>query len=160
TASLQQAAPPEASGYAGARDDRVPRAGGLFTEADAQRVQEFARKQELPPLPAFQLAGPDSAASITARRFIGVWTSETGLDGIGRYAMLISEAVDPQARATGHYLWGPAPPKSRYQFGKGRYEFAGTIAGDKLTFQGSTYVATASFTDRNRLYFEQRRQDG
>src|SRR5262249_2132668 len=92
--------------------DAPAQAGGLFTAADARRVDEFVPKREPPPLPALKLSGPESTAPAPLRKFIGVWTSETGFNGAGRYAMLIIEAVDGEGRANGHYLWGPATRES------------------------------------------------
>ena len=140
----------------------ISQANGLFTEQDMQRVKTTAAEHKLLVMPPFKIEQPSRELSPRLRNFVGIWASEIGFgSGAGRHAMLIITNVAPPDRATGFYLWGAAPPQSRYQFPAGADEFEGTIKDDQLTFQGyGRYKLTATVTAQGNLTIVQVRPNG
>lgn len=131
----------------------------LLSERDMQRVRAIATKRDLPPLPALTFATSTTASS-SARKLIGVWSSETGFGGVGRHAMLVISDIDARGGTRGYYLWGPPTARSPYKFPRGSYRFDGNVVGDQLTFKSPSWEVAASSVGGRRLLLEHRRPDG
>jgi hypothetical protein len=140
----------------------ISQANGLFTEQDMQRVKKTAAEHELLVMPPFKIEQPSRELSPKLRNFVGIWASEIGFgSGAGRHAMSIITNVAAPDRATGFYLWGAPPPRSRYQFPAGADEFEGTIRDDQLTLQEyGRYNLTATATAQGNLTIVQVRPNG
>jgi DNA-binding winged helix-turn-helix (wHTH) protein len=84
---------------------RLSPPGALFTASDAKRVAELADKKHLP-VPAFEIRTPDPDVSEAARRFVGVWVSDTGWLGSKRQFMLIVTSVAKDGAVSGFSVTG------------------------------------------------------
>jgi class 3 adenylate cyclase len=125
----------------------------LPTDQDLQRVKDIATRHSLI-LPAFAIQTPKGNVAVDALKFVGIWASDVGYNGVGRQVMLIVTLVDAESRAQGFYTQGPAGPGSfDAKQGPGVLPFGGNISGDTLSFTNDNTgsVFTASF-DINAEY--------
>jgi DNA-binding winged helix-turn-helix (wHTH) protein len=132
--------------------------GALFTASDAQRVAELADKKNLP-VPAFEIRTPDHDVSEAARRFVGVWVSDTGWVASNRHFMLIVTTVTKDGAVTGYTVNGPSQPMSREPGPAYSSPLTGRVSGNTLSHNGKRpYVA--SLTEHNRIEFTRTFEDG
>jgi hypothetical protein len=113
-------------------------------------------------MPPFKIERPDLSTPDSLRQFVGVWSSEIGfVSGIGRHGMLIVTKVETPNRVGGYYIWGSPTAQSPGRFPAGADSFAGSVAGNQLTFHGSQrYSVTATLTQANKLTVVQTRDSG
>ncbi|MGD0642105.1 MAG: toll/interleukin-1 receptor domain-containing protein [Roseiarcus sp.] len=120
----------------------------LPTEQDVTRIREVAAQHGLV-LPELAYRAPSGNIDPGAVRFVGVWASEIGYNGVGRQAMLIVTTVSADLRAEGFVLNGP-PTGNGYDqsFGAFTLPFHGEIDGDSLSVKPEnakvTYTAKLS----------------
>ena len=120
----------------------------LPTEPDLTRIREIAAQHGLV-LPELAYRAPSGNIDPGAVRFVGVWASEIGYNGVGRQAMLIVMTVSADKRAEGYVLNGP-PTAHVYDpsIGASTLPFHGEIDGDVLTVKPEnaqlTYAAKLS----------------
>jgi DNA-binding winged helix-turn-helix (wHTH) protein len=132
--------------------------GALFTASDAKRVAELADKKELP-VPAFEIRTPDPDVSEAARRFVGVWVSDTGWMGSSRQLMLIVTGVAKDGTASGYAVNGPSQPMSLEPGPSYSSPLVGRVSGNTLSHNGKKpYVA--SLTAQNRIELRMKFEDG
>jgi len=137
---------------------RLSPPGALFTASDAQRIAELADKKNLP-VPAFEIRVPDHDVSAAARRFVGVWVSDTGWVGSNRQFMLIVTTVAKDGAVTGYSVNGPSQPMSREPGPAYSSPLTGRVSGNTLSHNGNRpYVAT--LTAQNRIAFSRTFEDG
>jgi hypothetical protein len=118
-------------------------AGGLFSEADAKRVQAIAERNQLPQ-PDYRFEIPGAEMPDALRRFVGVWADEKGgPEGRDRKHMLLVTRVDKDGRADGYLMTGPPAPASQTPSPPNFFRIAGAISGDTLNFTNQR--ATESF---------------
>ena len=131
----------------------------LFTASDAKRVAELADKKQLP-VPAFEIRTPDHDVSEAARRFVGVWVSDTGWMISNRQFMLIVTDVAKDGAVSGYAVNGPSQPMS-WEPGPSSSSspLTGRVSGNTLSHNGKRpYVA--SLTAQNRIEFRTTFEDG
>ncbi|MGO4872527.1 MAG: toll/interleukin-1 receptor domain-containing protein [Roseiarcus sp.] len=120
----------------------------LPTEQDLTRIRDIAAQHGLI-LPELAYRAPSGNIDPGAVRFIGVWASEIGYNGVGRQAMLIVTTVNADKRAEGYVLNGP-PTAHVYDQSVGAFTlpFDGEIDDDVLTVKPEnakiTYTAKLS----------------
>jgi len=132
--------------------------GALFTASDAKRVAELADKKQLP-VPAFEIRTPDHDVSEAARRFVGVWVSDTGWMISNRQFMLIVTSVAKDGTASGYAVNGPSQPMSWEPGPSYSSPLIGRVSGNTLSHNGKRpYVA--SLTAQNRIEFRMTFEDG
>jgi DNA-binding winged helix-turn-helix (wHTH) protein len=132
--------------------------GGLFTASDAKRVAELADKKHLP-VPAFEIRTPDHDVSEAARRFVGVWVSDTGWINSSRQFMLIVTSVTKDGAASGYAVNGPSQPMSLVPGPSFSQPLKGRVSGNTLSQIGKrSYVA--SLTAQNHIEFRMTFEDG
>jgi DNA-binding winged helix-turn-helix (wHTH) protein len=137
---------------------RLSPPSALFTASDAKRVAELADKKHLP-IPAFEIRTPDHDVSEAARRFVGVWVSDTGWMGSNRQFMLIVTGVAKDGAASGYSVNGPSQPMSREPGPSYASPLTGRVSGNTLSHNGKKpYVA--SLTAQNRIEFRMTLEDG
>jgi hypothetical protein len=120
----------------------------LPTEQDLARISQVAAQHGLV-LPELAYRAPSGNIDPGAVRFVGVWASEIGYNGVGRQAMLIVMTVSADKRAEGYVLNGP--PTARVydpSIGASTLPFHGEIDGEVLTVKPEnaqlTYAAKLS----------------
>jgi uncharacterized caspase-like protein len=128
--------------------------GGLFTEADAKRVNALAEKHKLM-LPDFQIETPDDDVPAELRRFIGIWVDETGGEARARKHMIIMTAVEKDGKVYGHFLSGPPTASSADKSSAGGFKFIGKITGNTMRFSdpGGTMQYRNSLTSTNHINY-------
>jgi len=130
----------------------------LFTASDAKRVAELADKKQLP-VPAFEIRTPDHDVSEAARRFIGVWVSDTGWMNSNRQFMLIVTGIAKDGAASGYTVNGPSQPMSLEPGPSYSSPLIGRVSGNTLSNNGKRpYVA--SLTAQNRIELRMTFEDG
>jgi DNA-binding winged helix-turn-helix (wHTH) protein len=127
-------------------------ASELFSGADAQRIAEIAEKKELP-VPAFQIRKPANDVPANARRFIGVWVSDTGWMISNRQLMMIVTDVDRDGVATGYVINGPPGPKSQAHNPANAMPFTGRISGNTLVYNGPLGAHVITLTVQGRIEY-------
>jgi DNA-binding winged helix-turn-helix (wHTH) protein len=125
----------------------------LFTETDAQRLAALADKKQLP-LPSFQIRKFAHDAPEGARRFVGIWVSDTGWKNSNRQFMLIVTDVDRDGTAAGYMVNGPPQPGSFIQSPPHSSPFKARISGASLSYSDMTGAHVASLTAQNRIEFK------
>jgi hypothetical protein len=135
----------------------------LPTEQDMTRMREIAGRHALI-LPEFAFRAPTGNVNASALRFVGVWSSEIGYNGVGRQAMMIVTTVSADMRAEGYILNGPPTARSFEPKGAAyTLPFQGKIDGDVLTAQPQiakvTYTAKLSLRG-DALTLSANRPDG
>ena len=131
----------------------------LFTETDAQRLAALADKKQLP-VPSFQIRKFARDVPAGARRFVGIWVSDTGWKNSNRQLMLIVTDVDRDGTAAGYMVHGPSQPKSFYQSPPHSKPFKARISGASLSYSDMTGAHVALLTAQNRIEFTQTFRDG
>lgn len=117
----------------GANSEHAVVVFNLPTEQDLARIQQVASDHALI-LPEIAFRPPAGSVSGKALRFIGVWSSEIGFNGVGRHAMLIVTTVSSDMRAEGYILLAPSngqgydPASTAFTL-----SFRGEIAGDAMS---------------------------
>ena len=129
-----------------------PRAGAVRAvvtfsqpgEQDLARIRDVAARSGMT-LPELTFKAPSGAVDPVALRFVGVWASEIGYNGVGRQAMLIVDSASEDGRAQGHILGGRAVEASFDAVGAYTLPFVGEIPGGALEIKPEharvTYVA-------------------
>jgi DNA-binding winged helix-turn-helix (wHTH) protein len=132
--------------------------GALFATSDAKRVAELADRKQLP-VPAFEIRTPDHDVSEAARRFVGVWVSDTGWMISNRQFMLIVTGVAKDGTVSGYAVNGPSQPMSWEPGPSYSSPLIGRVSGNTLSHNGKRpYVA--SLTAQNRIEFRTTFEDG
>ncbi len=114
----------------------------LPTEQDLTHIRDVAAQHGLI-LPELDYRAPSGNIDPGALRFVGVWSSEMGYNGVGRQAMLIVSTVSADKRAEGYVLNGP-PTGHDYSPSIGAFTlpFHGVIDGDVMTVTPETAKVT------------------
>jgi hypothetical protein len=129
-----------------------PRAGSVRTvaafslpgEQDLARIRDVAARNGMT-LPELAFKPPPGNVDPLALRFVGVWASEIGYNGVGRQAMLIVDSASEDGRAQGYILGGRAVETSFDAVGAYTLPFVAEIPGGALEIKPEhariTYVA-------------------
>jgi hypothetical protein len=106
----------------------------LFTTEDSQRVAAVGTVQKLN-LPGYAIAPVSDGPLGPNSKFVGVWSSNRGWNGKGRYGMLIVTDVSATGLARGYYVWGPPGKGSWTQDAAGYKWFSEYIVDDKFSIK-------------------------
>lgn len=128
-------------------EDLPPRSK-LFADSDIAKIAAIASRQKLA-LPPYEIHQPDDVVPSKYRRFVGVWSSRHGYNGVGRQAMLIITDVSGTGLAKGYYLLGPAKRVSFNQDPPNYRPIISQIVGDSIRFGGGYGITTITLRDRN-----------
>jgi hypothetical protein len=113
-------------------------------EQDLARIRDVAARNGMT-LPELTFKAPSGAVDPSALRFVGVWASEIGYNGVGRQAMLIVDSASDDGRVQGHILGGRATEASFDAVGAYALPFVGEIPGGALEIKPErakvTYLA-------------------
>ena len=102
---------------------------------------------------------PDHDVPEAARRFVGVWVSDTGWVGSNRQFMLIVTNVTNDGAASGFSVNGPSQPMSIEPGPSYASPLIGRVSENTLSKNGKRpYVA--SLTAQNRIEFKTNLEDG
>ncbi len=126
----------------------------LFTESDARRIAEIARRKQLP-LPKFQFDTPDDNVPNAIRRFVGIWVSDKGFVNTNCQFMFMVTHVEKQGLAGGWTVRGPPAPNSRIQNPAEAVPFTALISDDALTYANPRGDYKVWFADQGGLVFKQ-----
>jgi hypothetical protein len=137
----------------------TPQIETSFTQRDVARVNAIASMHKLV-LPPFEIKPPDPKLPNTLLKFVGIWASTVGFNGIGRHAMLIVTNVEAQDRAMGYFIWGPPNASTANKRPAGYRYFEGIIAGNELTFETQKYSMTVRFGTHDSLAMTQKNFSG
>ncbi len=127
---------------------------GLFSAADAQRVELIAREKALP-IPRIEIDTPDEDIPPDLRRFVGVWVSSKGFVLTNRQFMLIVSHVEKEGLVGGYTVRGPPAPNSRVQSPAEAVAFTAYIADGVLTYSNPRGSYRGWFVENNSLIFHQ-----
>jgi len=113
-------------------------------EQDLARIRDVAARNGMT-LPELTFKPPSGDVDPSALRFVGVWASDIGYNGVGRQAMLIVDSVSEDGRAQGHILGGRAVEMSFEAVGAYTLPFVAESPGGALEIKPEhariTYVA-------------------
>ena len=122
-----------------------------FTKVDKERLASVAAGKQLP-LPSFEIAKPDRAASAAARSFVGIWVSEKGWVNSNRQMLLIVTSANNDM-LVGYVVHGPAQPLSVIQSPAHFRAFKIRPTGQSFSYSDASGDYTASFTSDGRVQF-------
>ena len=126
----------------------------LFSDADARRVEEIARRKKLP-LPEFEIGTVEQDVPLAIKRFVGVWVSTTGFLGTNRQFMFIVTQVEREGLAAGYTVRGPPAPNSVIQNPAEAVRFTAFIDGKMLAYDNPRGHYRVWFARGNSLVFAQ-----
>jgi hypothetical protein len=113
-------------------------------EQDLARIRDVAARNGMT-LPDLAFKPPSGGVDPSALRFVGVWASDIGYNGVGRQAMLIVDSASEDGRVQGNILGGRAVEASFDAVGAYTLPFVGETAGGALEIKPEhariTYVA-------------------
>jgi hypothetical protein len=150
-ACLLAAAAGGAYWLAGSLHAGAPRAVVAFgqpSELDLARIRDVAARRQFT-LPELAFKPPSGDVDPAALRFVGVWASEVGYDGVGRQAMLVVTSARGDGRAEGFILGGPSTSASLESVGAYTLPFVGEISDGALEIKPEH--ARISYTVRFNL---------
>jgi hypothetical protein len=104
------------------------------TDKDIARIRDAASQHDMI-LPDIAYRAPAGDLDPEALRFVGVWSSEIGYNGVGRQVMLIVTSVGAERTAEGFILHGKPTEYSLDQnIGANTQPFRGRIEKGSLSF--------------------------
>ncbi|WP_249167284.1 adenylate/guanylate cyclase domain-containing protein [Bradyrhizobium sp. JYMT SZCCT0428] len=131
----------------------------LFTEADVKTIATIAEQKHFE-MPPFQIEALDEKLPVQTRRFVGVWVSKVGFNGVGRHAMLIVTSVSIEGALRGYFMWGPPTKKSMFQTPAGYRRFSTTINKDSFEFSRGSTISTVTLLPTNVVRVRDEYSDG
>lgn len=121
-----------------------------FSSEDMTRIERRAEELKFK-LPKFAFGTIKGDVSAEQKRFIGIWASKVGYDGIGRQVMLIITDVLADGTALGNYVFGPPTKASWQQTPAGYTYFAAKISGSSLQYKTTEHSVNATLDTSNLI---------
>ena len=123
-----------AGGHAAVNNSRAILVFNPPTDQDIERIRDAASQHAMI-LPDITYRAPAGELDPEALRFVGVWSSEIGYNGVGRQVMLIVTTLGADRTAEGYVLNGKPTEYSLDQnIGPNTQPFHGRIENGALTF--------------------------